>query len=279
MDKHDNKQIIQAVFGFLEVVNGKRDNKAISGQILGMIDELIATDVKPEEVGVQNVPLPWSRLDYVLRTPMNGILGFTEILLEEITDPDLKWKAEQIHDSAKKLMQILENSNIYRFRITSAVEPSTGDLGEILPAVPVPVVRPDIPVRKKAKSAGRKLPNVLIVEDNTVNSNLLMHHIKKYCHVFFSQTGNAAIEVTKREKIDAIFMDINLGQGMDGTQAMQEIRKQTGNENLPIVAVTGFAAKEDRDRFLKAGFDNFLAKPFERQEILNIFKELFKQEN
>lgn len=58
MDKHDNKQIIQAVFGFLEVVNGKRDNKAISGQILGMIDELIATDVKPEEVGVQNVPLP-----------------------------------------------------------------------------------------------------------------------------------------------------------------------------------------------------------------------------
>jgi len=276
MDKHDPKQIIQAIFGFLEVVNGKKDTTAISEQIRGMLEELIASEVKSEN-DVRNVPLPWTRLDNVLRTPMNGILGFTKILLEELTDPDLRWKAEQIHESARKLMLSVEDSSIYRFRLSPESELSTDRKKEVAPAKPT--LRTDIPVRKKAKSSGRKLPNVLIVEDNTVNSNLLMHHIKKFCNVFFSQTGNAAVEVTKREKIDAIFMDINLGQGMDGTQAMQEIRKQTGNENLPVVAVTGFAAKEERDKFLKAGFNDFIAKPFERQELMNIFDELFRRED
>jgi CheY-like chemotaxis protein len=276
MDKHDPKQIIQAIFGFLEVVNGKKDTTAISEQIRGMLEELIASEVKSEN-DVRNVPLPWTRLDNVLRTPMNGILGFTKILLEELTDPDLRWKAEQIHESARKLMLSVEDSSIYRFRLSPESELSTDGKKEVAPAKPT--LRTDIPVRKKAKSSGRKLPNVLIVEDNTVNSNLLMHHIKKFCNVFFSQTGNAAVEVTKREKIDAIFMDINLGQGMDGTQAMQEIRKQTGNENLPVVAVTGFAAKEERDKFLKAGFNDFIAKPFERQELMNIFDELFRRED
>jgi len=276
MDKHDPKQIIQAIFGFLEVVNGKKDTTAISEQIRGMLEELIASEVKSEN-DVRNVPLPWTRLDNVLRTPMNGILGFTKILLEELTDPDLRWKAEQIHESARKLMLSVEDSSIYRFRLSPESELPTDGKKEVAPAKPT--LRTDIPVRKKAKSSGRKLPNVLIVEDNTVNSNLLMHHIKKFCNVFFSQTGNAAVEVTKREKIDAIFMDINLGQGMDGTQAMQEIRKQTGNENLPVVAVTGFAAKEERDKFLKAGFNDFIAKPFERQELMNIFDELFRRED
>jgi CheY-like chemotaxis protein len=114
------------------------------------------------------------------------------------------------------------------------------------------------------------------VEDNMVNSNLLHHHIKKFCHVFFSQTGKAAIELAKREKIDAIFMDINLGPGMDGTQAMLEIRKQTGHQNLPIIAVTGFAGREEREKFLKSGFSEFIAKPFERSEIICVIDKLFK---
>ncbi|MCX6286054.1 MAG: response regulator [Bacteroidetes bacterium] len=276
MDTNSNAKIIQAVFGFLEAVNGKRDTMAISALIRGMIDELLLAGVKFEEAGDQSDPLPWSRLDHDLRSPMNGILGFTEILLEELTDPELKWKAEQIHVSALRLMQLLDNSSVYRFSI-----PPTEDSSKTSrPEEPSDALAPhEIPVRKKAKSAGKKLPNVLIVEDNMVNSNLLQHHIRKYCHIFFSQTGNAAIEVAKREKIDAIFMDINLGQGIDGTQAMLEIRKQIGNENIPVVAVTGFAGREDRHKFLKAGFDEFIAKPFERQEVISIIESLFKQED
>ena len=122
-------------------------------------------------------------------------------------------------------MLSVEDSSIYRFRISPESELSAQGKKELPPAKPA--LRPDIPVRKKAKSAGRKLPNVLIVEDNTVNSNLLMHHIKKFCNVFFSQTGNAAVEVTKREKIDAIFMDktpVSWGCNQPGYQPWYGVR-------------------------------------------------------
>jgi len=277
MDKKSNAKIIQAVFSFLEAVHGKKDLGAISALLQGMIDELMLAGANNEEAGVKSDPIPWSRLDHDLRSPMNGILGFTEILLEELTDPDLKWKAEQIHISAVRMMKELDNCCIYRFSPSPGQDPSTQCTPEEPIAVKFP--KPQIPVRKKAKSAGKKLPNVLIVEDNMVNSNLLQHHIRKYCHLFFSQTGNAAIEVARRENIDAIFMDINLGQGIDGTQAMLEIRKQIGNEQIPVIAVTGFAGREEREKFLEAGFTEFIAKPFEREEVISIVESLFKQED
>jgi len=275
MDKPINAKLVQAVFGFLEAVNGKRDAVAISELIRGMIDEILVSTIKSEEAGAQDNPPLWTKLDHAIRTPMNGILGFSEILLEELTDPDLKWKAEQILSSAQKLMQMFENSSIYSFSLPSGDE-AADIVQPWVTLIETSAGKADITVKKKAKSAGKRQPNVLIVEDNMVNSNLLMQHIKKYCHLFFSQSGKAAIEVTRREHIDFIFMDINLGQGIDGTEAMHEIRKQTGNETLPIVAVTGFARKEDHEIFLKAGFDDFIAKPFERSDVVNVLQRLVK---
>ncbi|MCX6280696.1 MAG: response regulator [Bacteroidetes bacterium] len=277
MNTNSNAKIAQAVFGFLEAVHGKRDAEAISELIKEMLDASMTSDVNAKEDVMQNPLSQWSRLDHDLRSPMNGILGFTEILLEELKNPDLKWKAQQIQVSALKLMKILENSSIYGFKPTASEERSEASFQQ--EPHEDGVAKPGIPVRKKTKSAGKKLPNVLIVEDNMVNSNLLQHHIKKYCHLFFSQTGKAAIEVTKNEKIDAIFMDINLGKGMDGTQAMLEIRRQTGNEKIPVIAVTGYAGREDRNKFIEAGFDDFVAKPFERQDVVSIIERLFKQED
>ncbi|GEM_PF-856240 len=274
MDDNSNAKLVQAIFGFLEAVNSKRDARAVSELIRGMIEEMLAEDLKAREAGIQAIPPLWNRLDHAIRTPMNGILGFTEILLEEITDPDLRWKTEQILTSARRLMQMLENSSIYSFAMPLVDEIPNTSPPAVISSQPIPL--PEAPGKRKSKSARKKLPNVLIVEDNMVNSNLLMQHIKKYCHLFFSQTGKAAIEVTRREKIDVIFMDINLGQGMDGTQAMHEIRKQSGNETLPVVAVTGFAGREDRDNFLKAGFNDFIAKPFERKDIISVMESLFK---
>ncbi len=266
-------KIIQAVFTFLEAVNGKKDMKSVSELIRVMIDEITAADDKGED-GSGESGICWSRLDHDLRSPMNGILGFTSLLLEDITDPEMKWKAGQIQVSAQKLMKLLERNVIYGYSLPcSEAELNITEQEEPAEA-PAQLTRPS--ARKKPRSGGKKLPNILIVEDNMVNSNLLRHHIKKYCHVFFSQTGKAAIELTKREKIDAIFMDINLGPGMDGTQAMLEIRKQPGHETLPIVAVTGIAGREEKDKFLKSGFNEFITKPFERREILGIIDNLFK---
>jgi len=277
MDDISNKKIIQAMFSFIEAVHGNKDKKAVSGLILGMIDSLMEVDQDSGHIVDEESSIRWSRLDHDLRSPMNGILGFTNILLEECNDPEAHWKLEQIRDSAQKLMQIFCGHRIYGYSQEGS-DNQPQELGQATETIGLPagLIEPAI---KKTRSAKKRLPNVLIVEDNTVNSNLLMLHLKKRCHLFFSVSGKAAVEVARNEKIDAIFMDINLGEGMDGTQAMNEIRKQTGNETLPVVAVTGFAGREDREGFLKAGFNDFIPKPFQRQDVINIFEKIFPPED
>ena len=273
----NNEKIVQAVISFLEAVNGRKDNKAVSELMKGMIDRVIVEDLAA--IAENNSPAEtlWSKIDHDLRSPMCGILGFTGILLEEISDPEIRWKAEQIRIAAQKVMEILCNSNIYRYQLPDDTDALKPVQLQVLSADTL--LTPPTPLKKKAKSAGKKLPNVLIVEDNSVNSNLLMHHLKKHCHLFFSQTGKAAVEVAMNEKIDAIFMDINLGEGMDGVQTMLEIRKQIGNENIPVIAVTGFAGKADKEKFLVAGFTDFVAKPFEKQQVMGIMENLFRQDD
>lgn len=275
MDELSRKKIIQAMLSFLEAVHGKKDKEAISDLIMEMLDFILEFEPGADQTGNDEIPAKWNRLDHDLRSPMNGILGFTNILLEECNDPDAKWKLEQISNSAEKLMQIFIKNRIYGYSCQSLTDQAE------TPQKPVETkYMPEVifkPLKTKTRAPKIRLPNVLIVEDNSVNSNLLMMHLKKRCHLFFSVSGKAAIEVARNEKIDAIFMDINLGEGMDGTQAMKEIRMQVGNEHLPVIAVTGFAGREDREFFLQAGFNDFIPKPFQRKDVIEVFERLFPQ--
>jgi CheY-like chemotaxis protein len=65
-------------------------------------------------------------------------------------------------------------------------------------------------------------------------------------------------------------MDINLGAGMNGIEATQEIRKIPGYQGTPIVAVTGYTMAGDRERILSQGLTYYLPKPFDRIEIVEI---------
>ena len=71
-------------------------------------------------------------------------------------------------------------------------------------------------------------------------------------------------------------MDINLGPGTDGIQAMLEIRKLSGYQNIPIVALTGYASIGDRDRLISLGFSEYLSKPVMKDVLLGLIADLTK---
>lgn len=83
--------------------------------------------------------------------------------------------------------------------------------------------------------------------------------------------------MTRQRKFDAILMDINLGPGTDGIQAMLEIRKRNDYRKTPIVAITGYASIGDSERLLATGFTEYLAKPYEKEAIASLMKRLFSQ--
>jgi CheY-like chemotaxis protein len=121
------------------------------------------------------------------------------------------------------------------------------------------------------KSAKHK---ILFVDDDETSLKLVELLLKNVCDVEFASEGMEAINKSKDNDYDAILMDINLGRGIDGVTAAKEIRKTEKYNKKPIVALTAFAMKGDKEEFLNAGFTHYISKPFTKQNLLDLMKKI-----
>lgn len=116
-------------------------------------------------------------------------------------------------------------------------------------------------------------PKILVVEDDEINVRvvkLFLRRTTKFVDV--ANSGEEALSLVKQNKYDVILMDINLGSGIDGVQTTTEIRKIDGYKSTPIIAVTAYAYDDDKNSFLSKGFSNYLAKPYNGKDLLNMIK-------
>ncbi|GAB3728695.1 PAS domain S-box protein [Spirosoma lituiforme] len=124
-------------------------------------------------------------------------------------------------------------------------------------------------------------PKVLLVDDNAVNRKVASEILRKSgCIVTTADSGPAAIsEVQKTHEnkdeagFDVIFMDIQMPD-MDGVETTRNLRKQFGNQLPTIVAMTAYSMREDRERFISQGLDDYIAKPIRAQSLIAKVKEL-----
>ena len=109
---------------------------------------------------------------------------------------------------------------------------------------------------------------ILIVEDDHISRELLHEILIPYKVIMiFANDGLEAIERCKEHTIDIILMDIHL-PNMDGKSALKEIRKF--NEEVPVIAQTAFAMTGDREKYLSAGFDDYIAKPINPDSLFQV---------
>jgi len=111
--------------------------------------------------------------------------------------------------------------------------------------------------------------SILYVEDNPQNMRLVrkMLRIGGY-DMIEAVNGITGVAVAIREKPDLILMDINLPD-IDGLEATARIKQQPDLQDIPIIALTANAMHGDRERFIEAGCDGYLAKPVTKNELLN----------
>jgi len=119
-------------------------------------------------------------------------------------------------------------------------------------------------------------PKILIVENDEASRDITRLFLRKFCQLEFAESGEEAIKMVRQTDYDIILMDINLGVGMSGIDATKQIRKINGYKNIPIVALTGFAMRGDREEFIKAGCTHYLSKPFSKQSIIKLVKNIIQ---
>ena len=104
-------------------------------------------------------------------------------------------------------------------------------------------------------------PRILVVEDNPLNVKLI-RDVLEFCgfEVLTAQSGEEGVALARSEKPDLVLMDLQL-PGIGGHEALLQLRSDPGCCDVPVIAVTAFAMKDDIDRAQKAGFDGYIAKP------------------
>jgi len=108
---------------------------------------------------------------------------------------------------------------------------------------------------------------ILIVEDNPQNMKLLLMTLRPHGYVLLeAEDGQEALKIAVRDKPDLIIMDIQLPK-MSGLEVTRKLRQMPTFNHVPIIAITAYAMKGDKEKFIESGCDAYLSKPIDTREL------------
>lgn len=116
---------------------------------------------------------------------------------------------------------------------------------------------------------------ILIVENSPTHRRLLRNMLKHYGYeVLEAADGREGVSMAMAHLPDLILMDLQMPE-MDGFRAGYILRSGPKTRHIKIIALTSFAVKEDRERFMEAGFVDYIAKPINTKELPELLRKYF----
>ncbi len=108
---------------------------------------------------------------------------------------------------------------------------------------------------------------IAVVDDNADNRLIIRTILQDQYDIIEFSSGMEAIEGFKKSKPDVVILDISLPE-MDGTEILRRIRGDPNLHDLPVIALTAHAMVGDREKYLAAGFNDYIAKPILDMKLL-----------
>jgi len=113
--------------------------------------------------------------------------------------------------------------------------------------------------------AGKK---ILLVEDDYINMRLVQHILESEGYTMLkATTGQEALEQVAVDLPDLILMDVQLPD-MDGMMVVKTLKQNPRNQDIPILALTAYAMKGDRERIMQMGCNQYISKPIEIKDFI-----------
>lgn len=162
------------------------------------------------------------------------------------------------------IRQLVQKGSLNREELAACVRRLLGIPAAPDPPPPAPAPRP--PVSRRPDGP------ILVVEDNRDNLLVITAVLEEAGYKYITATDGLKAVARAREALPAlILMDMQL-PGLGGLEAAKQIKSDPTLAGTPIVALTAMAMRGDREEILAAGLDDYLAKPFEPQELMQLVR-------
>lgn len=203
-----------------------------------------------------------------------SVAPYDTCLLDEQawSDDVLRWLAARPHFASARFVRLVVPTPSHALGREDLTLPGRrSKVARVLLTALVPGAHPSAPpLARSLRRPDFNATRILLVEDNAINQEVAVAMLEQLgCTITVADDGRKAVEAVSKGSFDLVFMDCQMPE-MDGLDATREIRRREAAERrprVPIVALTANALGGDRETCLAAGMDDFLTKPFHREDL------------
>ena len=275
--RHELRTPLNAIIGYSEMLLGDADELGLADyvsdlnqilaaghQLLEIINDLLDPNQPASGDPVFNLESLVAHLHYKVRIPLNSIIGFSEILLENAAEQGQK-------DLIADLKKIHSAAALFLSRVNEIVDFSKLDAGLKAPG-PEASERSSLMHRAltslresapdNAAVTGGESGSILVVDDNEINRDLLSRYLERQGHtVQVAHNGRQALEMIATGAFDLVLLDIMMPE-MNGYQVLQHLKQSETWRDLPVIMISAMDEIDSAVRCIELGAEDYLRKPF-----------------
>ena len=201
-----------------------------------------------------------------LRTPLNQIIGYSEMLIEQAQEEGqtaLAADLAKIHGAGQQLLAVV-NNNIWPDRVIPKPQLIEEASEEILPLNEEEMdVHPSSFIIHDSALANEAVSGLLmVVDDNEANRDVLSRRLERQGYkVATAENGRRALEMLKECTFDLVLLDILMPE-MDGYEVLQHLKADATWQHIPVIMVSALGELDSVARCIEMGADDYLPKPF-----------------
>lgn len=278
------------------IISIKDNNAGITPVLIKKMKEILVADeeVVRRNYGISRFTLRLLRkLLYLLSGKVEEItkagktvelgIRFPLIFKEVIIEQNIEIIQEQPKIKEKPIIEketVIEEPKIYHKQETltfnyEEIKKSTADSIDLIQEKVEEL--PKLNIVQKPINNDFTLANYscMYVEDQSDSQILFKSQMRDLKNIQFAASFEDAIPVLEKNKFDFIVMDMNLQGEYNGLDALRIIQRMPNNKSVPVIAVTAYVLPGDREKFITAGFSDFISKPVMRDKLVDVLKRIF----
>ncbi|MCZ6771099.1 MAG: response regulator, partial [Proteobacteria bacterium] len=277
---------VSAIMGYAEILHEEAASSGLqeitpdldrilaSAQDLsGLVDRLLDEELAKNLFEGNDAGEAGKALRHDLRTPINAIKGYGEMLLEDV---------DQMGGEGLKsdFLKLLSEANHLLTQLDAIIDFTRADFdfsGD--DASPIADLMQGDPALEEKGTSTSEIGTILVVDDNESMRDILTRRLTRAGHrVVTVEDGEQALRKVKVEDFDVILLDVMM-PGMNGFSVCRALKDDEETRLIPVVIMTGLDAVDDRVKGIEAGADEFLTKPVDNRELLARIQTVLKSKH